>query len=44
MASKTQKTEGIRKRKDRPSKANMKVDQRRVEKNLEILNEALRSK
>jgi len=39
MASKTKKTKGIRKRKKRPNKANLKADRKRIQKNLEILRD-----
>lgn len=39
MASKRKKTEGARKRKKKPNKANLKADQKRIEKNLEILRD-----
>jgi hypothetical protein len=37
MASKTQKTEKIRARKHRSNKVNIKTDQKRFKKNLEVL-------
>lgn len=37
MASKTQKTEKIRKRKSRSSKPNLKVNEKRLRNNLEVL-------
>ena len=37
MASKTKKTKRIRDRKKRPNKSNLKVDMKRIQKNLEIL-------
>lgn len=37
MASKTQKTELIRARKHRPNKLNLKVVQKRLAKNFEVL-------
>jgi hypothetical protein len=37
MASKTQKTEKIRNRKSRPSKPNLKVNEKRLRNNLETL-------
>jgi hypothetical protein len=39
MASKTKKTKAARKRKKKPNKANLKKDQKRIERNLEILRE-----
>jgi len=39
MASKTKKTKAARKRKRKPNKANLKADQKRIERNLEILRE-----
>jgi hypothetical protein len=39
MTSKRKKTEGARKRKKKPNKANLKKDQKRIEKNREILRE-----
>ena len=39
MASKTKKTKAARKRKRKPNKANLKKDQKRIEKNREILRE-----
>ncbi len=40
MASKTQKTEAIRARKEAPHKENRKADQRRIRKNLEVIGKA----
>ncbi len=40
MPSKTQKTRLIRKKKDRPNKANLKADEKRMKRNLEILAKA----
>jgi hypothetical protein len=40
MASNTKRTESIRKRKDKPNKVNMKEEQKRVRKSLEILARA----
>jgi hypothetical protein len=40
MSSKTKKTEAIRNRKKSPNKANMKEDQKRLIKNLEVLAKA----
>ena len=37
MASKTQKTEKIRKRHASPSKPNLKVNEKRLRRNLEVL-------
>ena len=37
MASNTQRTEKVRHRKEKPNKVNMKTQQKRVDKNLEIL-------
>jgi hypothetical protein len=37
MASKTQKTDKIRNRKARPSKPNLKVKEKRLRSNLEVL-------
>jgi hypothetical protein len=37
MASKTKKTKAARKRKKKPNKANLIKDQKRIERNLEIL-------
>jgi len=39
MASKTKKTKAARKRKSKPNKGNLKKDQKRIERNLEILKE-----
>jgi transaldolase len=39
MASKTKKTKAARKRKKKPNKANLKKDQKRIERNREILRE-----
>jgi len=39
MTSKRKKTEGARKRKKKPNKANLKADQKRIDKNREILRE-----
>jgi hypothetical protein len=39
MASKTKKAKAIRKWKDKPNKANLKADTKRIEKNREILKE-----
>jgi hypothetical protein len=39
MASKTKKTKAARKRKKKPNKANLKKDEKRIERNLEILRE-----
>jgi hypothetical protein len=37
MASKTQKTEKVRARKARANKANIKTNQKRLDKNLEVV-------
>jgi len=37
MASKSQHTKRVRRRKDRPNKANLKADQKRIQQNAEIL-------
>ena len=39
MASKSKKTKGIRKNKNKPNKANLKANLKRIEKNREILAE-----
>jgi hypothetical protein len=39
MASKSKKTEAARKRKRKPNKANLKKDQKRIQRNREILRE-----
>ena len=39
MASKTKKTKAARKRKSKPNKGNLKKNQKRIERNLEILRE-----
>ncbi len=39
MASKTKKAKAIRKWKKKPNKGNLKADQKRIQKNLEILRE-----
>jgi hypothetical protein len=39
MASKTKKTEAIRKRKDKPNRDNLKKNRKRIEQNREILRE-----
>lgn len=44
MASKTQKTEKIRNRKSRPSKPNLKVNEKRLRTNLEVLERVSASK
>ena len=44
MASKTQKTEKIRKRKSRPGKPNLKVSEKRLQNNLEVLERVAASK
>jgi len=44
MASKTQKTEKIRNRKSRPSKPNLKVSEKRLRNNLEVLERVSGSK
>lgn len=40
MPSNTQKTRLIRKKKDKPNKENRRADQKRMQKNLEILAKA----
>jgi hypothetical protein len=37
MASKTQKTKKVRARKARPNKTNVKTNQKRLDRNLEVL-------
>lgn len=44
MASKTQKTEKIRNRKSRPSKPNLKANEKRLRNNLEALERASAAK
>ena len=44
MASKSQRTEKIRNRKSRPSKPNLKVNEKRLRNNLEILDKMSESK
>ena len=39
MASKSKRTDAIRKRKDRPNRDNLKKNQKRIEENREILRE-----
>ena len=39
MASKTKKTKAARKRKSKPNKGNLKKDQKRIERNMEILRD-----
>lgn len=39
MASNSKKTSAIRNRKKRPNKANLKANQKRLQKNIEILRE-----
>lgn len=39
MASKTKKTKAARKWKKKPNKANLKKDQKRIDRNLEILRD-----
>ena len=39
MTSKTKKAKAIRKWKDKPNKANLKANMKRIEKNTEILKE-----
>jgi hypothetical protein len=39
MASKTKKSKAARKRKSKPNKGNLKKNQKRIERNLEILRE-----
>jgi hypothetical protein len=39
MASKTKKTKAARKRKSKPNKGNLKKNQKRIDRNLEILRE-----
>ncbi len=39
MASKTKKTKAIRNWKKKPNKGNLKADQKRIQKNLEILRD-----
>ncbi len=39
MASKTKKTKAARKRKSKPNKGNLKKNQKRIDKNLEILRD-----
>ena len=39
MASKTKKARNIRKWKEKPNKANLKADAKRIEKNREILKD-----
>lgn len=43
MASKTQQTEKIRARKARPNKANVKADEKRLRKNVQILRQVCES-
>ena len=40
MTSHTKKAKSIRKWKDKPNKANLKADMKRIQKNTEILKEA----
>jgi hypothetical protein len=44
MASKTKRTEAIRKRKDKPNKANMQEEQKRIQKNHEVLARVVEEK
>lgn len=44
MASKTQKTEKIRKRKASPSKPNLRANEKRLRNNLEVLERASAAK
>ncbi len=39
MASNTKKAKSIKKRKMKPNKANLKADQKRIQRNAEILRE-----
>ena len=39
MTSKAKKTKAIRQRKERPNKANLKADVKRIQRNAEILKE-----
>ncbi len=43
MASPTKKTEAVRANKKRPSKANLKADEKRLQKNLEIIEKATKA-
>ncbi|MGD9505517.1 MAG: hypothetical protein AB7W37_11445 [Syntrophobacteraceae bacterium] len=43
MASNTQQTESIRKRKDKPNKANRKAELKRTAKNVEVLRKAAKA-
>lgn len=40
MASKSKKTETVRDRKKAPNKPNMKAEQKRIQKNLEVIKAA----